>query len=190
MGRKKKIKIDETENQETQTVEQTESGEQVTNDEDVGNVIDIEPNEPETEKEITPETGHDPLEDLKNLLDDDFSEPLEVAGEKKKRGRKSKTAPVESTPSMVVPPKLFILISDRLSAAGTALVHNLVSKEKIDGDLLIIKDQETIEELVPLAEAALKEMRLQDHPIAVFFGSLVAAQLTKLIMLKAMMKKP
>lgn len=182
MGRKKKIKPNETENTEIQNDGKTESTQSETSSgipENVGGAseeIEKEVNEGLLEFSDEPETFEPVISSSEVKNDPDIDKP-------RKRGPKKKTD--KEKYAMKVPGKLFLGMCDRVIVGGISFIDGMVSKNPIPKEYLHL-DKETLEdeELIILAEAAIKEMKLEDKPIPVFFGTLAGLYITQYMGIK------
>lgn len=113
-----------------------------------------------------------------------------VPDEKKKRGRKPRASkePEPARVQMIIPGRLFVTVCDNAAISAIGALDSWISKKPINTDLLKLTDQQ-IADLSPLAEEAIKAMKLENDPISVYFGSLAAIYISNYLQLRAMMNK-
>jgi hypothetical protein len=117
-----------------------------------------------------------------------IDEPAAMEGEKKKRGRPSKSSKVEEPineiqGSSVISGSLLILLIDLILPNIMAAVNNKVSKKKIKASLLQMTPEQR-KELEPVADAVSREMMLKANPLAMLIISMIGIYGVNLMMLK------
>jgi len=203
MGRQKKSIQPTDENAQSETVERNTSTENTSAEStsgsinDDGNVGEYQFEVPKTfgevqeERKIESEQPAQKVEekefDLKSIMSE-FG--AEVPEEKRKRKpRKPKeAAPEAARVQLIIPGRLFVTVCDNALVGGIGALDAWISKKPIDTDLLKLSEQQ-INDLAPLAEEAVKAMKLENDPITVYFGSLAAIYISNYLQLRAHMNK-
>lgn len=159
----------------------------------VGNVGITSPEHPEEKKVKEIENKH-PAEKVESEIDKALNEyksaPAEESMSPKKRTRKQRKPkePEQEQHAFVIPGDLFVTVCDNVMTGGIGLIDSLIApKDPVDTNHLRLTEKQTAQ-LGPIAEAALKEMKLSDKPIEVFFGSLGAIYLSNYFTLRNHMK--
>lgn len=118
---------------------------------------------------------------LKQMEEFSSDAPTVDKPETEPRGRKKR----EDKSKVVIPGRLFLGVCDRLSASGIGMLDAMLSNDPIDPRILML-DQQGKDDLLPLAQEALKELKLEENPVQAFFLSLFIGQLTMYGTIKAM----
>lgn len=114
----------------------------------------------------------------------------DVAPEKKtRRPRKPKdAAPETARVQMIIPGKLFVTVCDNTATSIVGALDSWLSKTPLDMELLKLRPEQ-VDQLAPLAEEAIKAMKLENDPITVYFSSLAAIYISNYMTLRAMFNK-
>lgn len=164
----------------------------------VGSVTSAEPpNEPEHPEEKKVKAIEEKKPEPKNLEDSINSAlgsyntvPDETKLSKVKKTRKRRTSVPEEPQklSFEIPGSLFTNVCDSVLTGGIGVIDSLVAPDNpVDVNKIKLTEKQ-IEQLSPVAEAAVREMKLSDKPIEVFFGSLAAIYMSNYFALRNHMK--
>lgn len=193
MARKKKIQINEAEISTNAETESAASASSIGNDNDVGeykfdapkSFAEIQEQKESPEVQENDGVKSDAPLDVDALLKE-FSEPV-LDEKRKKRGRKPKEAEPVKT-QFIIPGKLFVTVCDNTLVGTVGLLDSLISDKPIDTNLIRLQPDQ-IDQLAPLAEEAIKAMKLENDPISVYFGSLAAIYISNYLTLKTYIMK-
>lgn len=193
----RKQKSHEAENKEAQTQNVDTSTESLSEGEhsgDAGNVANDGDLKPEHGQTSAKESEIGDISDLLNQFADEpiepeILEPEEFVAEKGKRKRRSKKEMEAETTDkvpLVIPPELVTRVLD---SAGNALIGladsyfapNPLPQKFIDKMLL---DDEQVKQLNPGAKAMIDYLKLNDHPVAAYLGSLFGMQIANYVTIR------
>lgn len=132
---------------------------------------------------------------LNNLNDYQSAVPENELPEIKKRRRRTKlemqqgggVAQPAGEQGFVIPGSLFVTVNDMVFSSAFGFIDSLASKRPIDPAILRLSEQQ-IKDLTPIADAAIKQMKLSSDPVTVFYGSLAAIYLTNYLTIKQIQK--
>lgn len=182
MARRKKIKSEETVNEIDNAITENTNTEMpdMSNDEpaNVGE-SDAENTDTNTNVETVPDFTADLSE-----IDKIISESKNENGEK--RGRKSKEE--KQKVALKLPGSLFVRVHNSVASNAIGLLESFVAKKNAIDSSLISLDEKTIQELAPYAELAMKEMKIEENPIAAFYIMFGSAILANYANVKAMIR--
>lgn len=144
--------------------------------------------ESETSKEETP-----PLDQANASFDLDkimaeFGESVPVDKQRRTRKPRKPKEPEVARVQMIIPGRLFVTVCDNAMVSAVGAVDAWLSKNPINTDLLKLSEQQ-ITDLSPLAEEAIKAMKLENDPVTVYFGSLAAIYISNYLALKSFILK-
>lgn len=176
MGRKKKIIIEENEI----LAAETESNQNTTEGES-GNVSESN-NTIDTSVELQPGDPASYEDDLKEI-----DSIIANAQPEKKRGRKSKEETVKA--QIKIPGSLFVRMHNMVASHGLSAVDTLISKRNSIPAEMLSLDEKTMMELVPVAEMAMQQMKIEENPIAAFYIMFFAGITANYVSIKALIKK-
>ncbi len=179
MGRQRKIKIEpiksEIEN-ETVKLETETNKEPEANKTDNTNVDGLEGSNTEIEKSY--ETD---LREIDKIIQSEKSDKEE------KRGRKSKEEKARA--AFIIPGSLFVRVHNYVGAGAIGLLDSYISKDNPVPRELVSMDEKMIQELAPLAELAMKQMKIEENPIAAFYVSFAAIMASNYMSVKTLIKQ-
>lgn len=188
MRRKRKIKI------ETSTTTEQE----VLKDEPVK--LEAETNaEPETNTSNVTNVGESESEGNNNdtssatdsyktdLADIDAIIKGQKENKEEKRGRKSKDE--KARQAILIPGTLFVRVHNYVASGAIGLLESYISKDNPVPRELVSMDEKMIQELAPLAELAMKEMKIEENPIAAFYISFGSIMVSNYMSVKSLIKQ-
>ena len=202
MARTKKIKIKNE--KAVQTVDAETKGAQAFADS--GDVIDdgrpiveqVETESPQSETQETDNVTHsDEIADIMSgfssapevhSIDPKSNETIE---KRTRKPRKSKE-PEPQKPILKVPGRLFLTVHSRVFTGAVGLIESFRKNPMPDAYIQALglsEDDLNNQDLILAAEEAIKAMKIEQNPIAVFYGSLGAIFLNNYMMLVAFMKQ-
>lgn len=137
-----------------------------------------------------PELETSDLNDISSLLGQFESEPTLVEteeaepepGKRKRRSKKEMQAEQETQP-LVIPPELVTKVLDGVSNAGIGLLDKYLAPVPLPQkalDAMLLSDEQ-VKLLNPGAKAFIDYLKVNDHPVAAYLGSLIAMQITNYI---------
>lgn len=192
MGRKKKIKPNETE--QLQTNSETKGTFEENQNESNSNVTGFEPssenNNSETEKKID-----DILSSFNSEAEPKTEPTVSPSAEDFKprtRGRKPKEIDPPK-PVLKVPGKLFLKVHSKVAIAAVGILDKYIDKnnpipQEYLANVGLSDDELNDPDMIAIAEMAIKEMKLEDNPITVFYVSFGSMILTNFMTLKQFLR--
>lgn len=115
---------------------------------------------------------------------------IENAGKDKgveKRGRKSKEEKAKI--ALTIPGSLFVRMHVMVVANGLSALDVLIAKKNAIPAEMLSMEEKVIMELAPVAELAMKQMKLEENPIAAFYIMFGAGMLSNYMSIKALIKQ-
>lgn len=192
MGRKKKIKPNEIEQSQAdaQTKGTFESSESESNSDATGFEPSSENNNSETEKKIDEILGsfageaEPKTEPTVSPSAEDFKP--------RTRGRKPKETELPK-PVLKVPGKLFLKVHSKVAIAAVGMLDKYIDKnnpipQEYLANVGLSDDELNDPDMIAMAEMAIKEMKLEDNPITVFYVSFGSMILTNFMTLKQFLR--
>lgn len=125
--------------------------------------------------------------DLDKIMSE-FGESVPADKQRRTRKPRKPKEPEVARVQMIIPGRLFVTVCDNAMVSAVGAVDAWLSKNPINTDLLKLSDQQ-ITDLSPLAEEAIKAMKLENDPVTVYFGSLAAIYISNYLALKSFMLK-
>jgi hypothetical protein len=125
------------------------------------------------------------IDELDNIIKGSKKENT-TETETKKRGRKSNEEKQKA--ALIIPGSLFVRVHNYVGAGALSLLDSYISKKNpIPAEMLTLEEK-IIQELAPLAELAMKEMKVEENPVGAFYLSFGALMVSQFMNLKAMIK--
>lgn len=171
MGRRPKIKIKPAINEqpELETEKEQNQESETNSDSNVGESI----------------SGTDSNDQFEN----DLAEIDKIIAEEKteKRGRKTKEEKQKA--ALIIPGSLFVRVHNYVGTSAISLLDSYITKQNPVPSELLSMDEKLIMELAPLAELAMKQMKIEENPIAAFYVSFGSIMVSNYMSVKTLIKQ-
>lgn len=126
------------------------------------------------------------LADLDNIIKTNQQKNAVSEQKEEKRGRKSNAE--KARIAITVPGSLFVRVHTWAGASALSMLDSYISKKNyVPSDLLGL-DEQTIQELATVAELAMKEMKVEENPVAAFYIMWGTSMLSQYMNMKAMIR--
>jgi hypothetical protein len=176
MGRRRKIKVESNYNNENSN--ELEVGTNPTPE--TSEISDSNVSEASNDSETFDKSVETDLQEIDAIISQS-KKPEE------KRGRKSKEE--KARVNIKIPGTLFVRMHNMVGANALGLIDTYIAKGDAIPTELLSMDEKMIQELAPVAELAMQEMKIEENPIAGFYIMFAAAMISQYSSLKVLIKQ-